>query len=653
MGTIPRGIGARLQRFCGGATGRRLAHWAMVLPKIDAFEEELKQLGDGELRKRSLGLRYRAKSNEPLHRLLPEAFALVREAGQRKLGMRHYDVQMLGGIAMHHRCIVEMQTGEGKTLTATLPLYLHALAGKGAHLATANDYLASRDAKDMKPLYEALGMSVGYVESSTKQPDRRTAYASDITYSTAKEIGFDFLRDRLLLRRIREGQQDFLGGMLGMGDTGSNEQPVQREFQFALVDEADSLMIDEARTPLIISALPGDEVKIAVACYRWAAEVAPQFVEDEHYEYDEERRSVELNQAGRQLVRVLPKQEIMNTVGMISIYEYIERAVKVSRDFKLDREYVVHEEEIAIVDEFTGRIAEGRKWRDGIHQALEAKEGLEVSVNTGQAAQITVQTMFDRYEHLAGMTGTAASSANEFRKMYKSRVIPVPTNRPPRRERLPDLVFGKADDKWKAIVDEVIEVHATGRPILIGTRSIDKSEILAKLLDKSGIKYEILNARHIEKEAGIVAAAGDQGKVTVSTNMAGRGTDIKLGAGVAELGGMHVICTELHESARIDRQLIGRCGRQGDPGTFRQYLAMDDDILLSGFGFDKADKLKNVGKRAKSPRQLESYRGTFRKAQKTIERKHFRDRKILMYHAKERRKMQQQMGQDPFLDTLG
>lgn len=625
----------------------------MLLPKIDAFEPELQRLTDAELRKRSLGLRYRAKSNEPLIRILPEAFALVREAGRRTLNMRHYDVQMLGGIAMHHRCIVEMQTGEGKTLTATLPLYLHGLAGRGAHLATANDYLATRDAKWMEPIYRALGMTVGSVEAGTQQAQRRKAYACDVTYSTAKEIGFDFLRDRLLLRRIREGQQDFLGIMLGKEGGASHEEPVQRDFHFALVDEADSLMIDEARTPLIISAIPGDEVKIAVACYRWAAEHAAQFEEDEHYEYDEQRRAAELNQKGRHLVRTLPKPELMNTVGMVSIYEYVERGIKVLRDFKLDREYVVHDEEIAIVDEFTGRIAEGRKWRDGIHQALEAKEGLEVSVNTGQAAQITVQTMFDRYEHLAGMTGTAASSAKEFRKMYRLRVIPVPTNRPPQRKRLKDAVFRTADEKWKAIVEEVVEVHATGRPILIGTRSIDKSEHLSKLLREAGIEHEVLNARHIAKEAGIVSAAGNLGKVTVSTNMAGRGTDIKLGDGVRDLGGMHVICTELHESARIDRQLIGRCGRQGDPGTYRQYSAMDDDILLAAYGPGKANKYKGIGRKASSRKQVEAYRGLFRKAQKTIERKHFRDRKILMYHAKERRKMQEQMGQDPFLDTPG
>ncbi|MBN1395523.1 MAG: preprotein translocase subunit SecA [Pirellulales bacterium] len=629
----------------------RLTRWAALLPKIAAREPELQKLGDEQLRKESLSLRYRAKSGEPLSGLLVEGYALVREAARRTINMRHFDVQMLGGIAMFNRSIVEMQTGEGKTLTATLPMYLHALAGKGCYLATVNDYLARRDAQWMGPVYKLLGMSVGVIETQMPQPQRRKAYACDVTYGTAKEFGFDFLRDRLLLRRIGEGQTDLLGGMLGTGPTAADEKPVQGEPHFALVDEADSILIDEARTPLIISALPTEEQRLAVECYKWSAEVIDQFVEDEDYEYDHEKRTAELTREGRQKVRLLPKPEALDTVGMINIYQYIERAILVDREYHLDRQYVVRDGEIVIVDEFTGRLAEGRKWRDGIHQAVEAKQGVEVTVATGQAARITVQDFFLRYKHLAGMTGTAMGSARELRRIYRCHVMPIPTNRPAIRRRLTDGVFGDADAKWAAVVDEVCQLHEAGRPVLIGTRSIDKSEHLSKLLEAAGIEHQVLNANHIEAEADIVARAGMKGKVTVSTNMAGRGTDIKLGEGIAELGGLHVICTEMHDASRIDRQLIGRCGRQGDPGTFRQYLALDDELLLAGLGPDKSRKLKELGEQ--SPGPFDRLAPLFKKAQKKVEHRHYRQRKMLMYFEKERKKMQRQMGQDPYLDTPG
>ena len=633
----------------GGPSQWRLATWTGLLPRVNDLEEGLKKLTDQELRKRSLSLRYRARSGEPLARLLPEAYAAVREAGRRTLGMRHYDVQILGGIALFHRSIIEMQTGEGKTLTATLPMYLHALVGRGCHLATVNDYLAKRDADWMNPLYAALGLSVGIIQTQQQTPDRRKAYGCDVTYGTAKEFGFDFLRDRLLLRRIREGQNDLLGGMLGQVSGEGSEKPVQRDAYFALVDEADSILIDEARTPLIISALPTEEQKLEVECYKWSAEIAEQFVEDEDYEYDHDKKTVELTREGRQKARQLPKPEAMDTVGMFHIYQYVERAVKVAKDYHLDRQYVVRDGEIVIVDEFTGRLSEGRKWRDGIHQAVEAKQGVEVTVNTGQAARITVQDFFLRYENLAGMTGTASASARELRKIYRCRVVQIPTNRPAIRQRLPDQVFGTADEKWDAIVEEVAQLHALHRPVLIGTRSIDKSELLANLLTQRGIEHQVLNANHIQEEAEIVSQAGRLDRVTVSTNMAGRGTDIKLGNGVMELGGLHVICTEMHDSARIDRQLIGRCGRQGDPGTFRQYLALDDELLFLGLGPKKSRKLEERGKQAKGP--MNSYGRLFLKAQRKIERRHFRDRRSLMYYEKHRKKMQRQMGQDPYLDT--
>jgi len=607
------------------------------------------QLTDHELRKRSLSLRYRARSGELLARLLPEAFALVREAGRRTIDMRHFDVQILGGIAMFHRSIVEMQTGEGKTLTATLPMYLYALAGKGCSLATVNDYLAKRDAEWMGPIYRALGLSVGVIQTEMRQPERRKAYACDVTYGTAKEFGFDFLRDRLLLRRIREGEGDLLGAMLGQQTGGGHEKPVQREPFFALVDEADSILIDEARTPLIISALPTEEQKLAVECYGWSAGVIEEFVEDVDYEYDHDKKSVELTREGRQKVRMLAKPEALDTVGMFHIYQYVERAIRVDREFNLDRQYVVVDGEVVIVDEFTGRMSEGRKWRDGIHQAVEAKEGVEVTVETGQAARVTVQDFFLRFENLAGMTGTARASARELRKIYRCRVIPVPTNRPLIRKRLPDMVFGHADAKWEAVVEEVCRLHAQGRPVLIGTRSIDKSEHLSRLLKERGIEHQVLNAHHIEEEADIVARAGLPAKVTVSTNMAGRGTDIKLGEGIAELGGLHVICTEMHDSARIDWQLRGRSGRQGDPGSFQQYLALDDELLFTGLGPEKSRKYEAIGQQNNG--SCDRYRRVFRRAQRKVERRHFRDRKALMYFEKQRKKMQRQMGQDPFLDS--
>ncbi|MEX1223479.1 MAG: helicase-related protein, partial [Pirellulales bacterium] len=466
-------------------------------------------------------------------------------------------------------------------------------------------------------IYQALGMQVGVVESQMPRKQRREAYACDVTYGTAKEFGFDFLRDRLLKRRIAEGASDLIGQMLGAGDT--NEQPVQREPYFALVDEADSILIDEARTPLIISALPGDSERVAVETYNWTAAVAQCFLEDEHYEYDHEKHKVELNANGRRLVREIPKPELLNSVTLIELYDQIELGIKVNRDFQLDRHYVVRGGEIVIVDEFTGRLAEGRKWRSGIHQLIEAREGVEVTVDSGQAARVTVQDYFTRYQRLAGMTGTVANSGPELRKIYELNVVEIPTNRPAIREQLATKIFAEAQQKWQAILAEVVEVHASGRPILIGTRSIDKSELLSTLLTQHGVAHQVLNARFVEQEAEIVAAAGQRGRVTVSTNMAGRGTDIKLGDGVRELGGMHVICTELHESARIDRQLIGRCGRQGDPGTYRQFLALDDDILRVGFPPRKTRQLLH----ARVEPHLEE---TFRKAQANIERKHFRDR---------------------------
>lgn len=647
---VPSGMQAKMLSWLGGPVKRRLAQWGQVIPEIDAFEDELIKESDRDLRKRSLSLRFRSKSGEKLASLLPEGFALVREASRRTVGMRHYDVQMIGGLALFNGSIAEMETGEGKTLTASLPMYLHALPGKGSHLATVNDYLAARDAEILKPVYEMLGMTVGVVLTPDSQDARRVAYACDATYGTAKEFGFDFLRDRLLLRRLGHQAADFLGdGSSHRFDQTGGDRPVQRGLHFCLVDEADSILIDEARTPLIIGSIGDKTIERIVTTYRWAAEHAPKFEEDKHYEIEDDTKQVELNVAGRQLVRTFPQPEVMRAVGLVDLYQYIERAIKVKNDFLRDRSYVIRDGEVVIVDENTGRLAEGRKWRDGIHQAIEAKENIEVTVPTGQAARVTIQDLFLRYKHIAGMTGTGMTASSEFRRIYKMRVVPIPTNRKVQRQRLPDLCFGTSDAKWRAIVEEIVQMNRAGRPVLVGTRSIDKSELLSTMLKAANVEHRVLNAHQVALEAEIVAEAGQPGKVTVATNMAGRGTDIKLGPGVKELGGLHVIVTEMHDSARIDRQLYGRCGRQGDPGSTRHYMALDDDVIKNGLGPDVAERMKAAGERREglSPATI----GTFRKAQRSVEAKHFRDRMILLHHEKERKKMQREMGQDPYLDT--
>lgn len=635
-----------LSSLLKGRAEWHLDRWRSLIPVIETYEADYVKLSDPQLRKESLSLRYRAKAGEKLALLLPQAFALVRAAAQRTVQMRHFDVQLVGGMALFHGSIAEMDTGEGKTLTATLPLYLHSLRGKGAHLATVNDYLAARDADLMRPIYDLLGTSVGVVQTDMGRPQRREAYGCDITYGTAKEFGFDFLRDQLVIRRLKQERLDFLD-TLGTQAKTTGERPVQRDAYFALVDEADSILIDEARTPLIISAIGDEHAESIRATYEWAAQYVAEFTDEEDYEYDHEKKKVELTMRGRQRVRSLPQPEEMQGIGLIDAYEFIERGIKVSRDFLLNQHYVVKDGEIVIVDEFTGRLAEGRKWRDGIHQSIEAKEGIEITVDTGQAARITVQDLFLRYEALGGMTGTALSSAREFRKIYKSLVVRIPTNRPAQRLQMADDVYRTDDEKWTAIVNQIVELNIQSRPVLIGTKTIEKSELLSGLLDEAGIAHAVLNARHIAQEAEIVAQAGQAGRVTVATNMAGRGTDIKLEERVAELGGLHVIVTEIHDSARIDRQLIGRCGRQGDPGSFQRYFSVDDDILTSAYGPAKSRKMRTRLQRGDA--NVDS--AMFRRAQRKVERSHLRDRMILLHHEKQRKKMQRELGQDPYLDT--
>ena len=496
-------------------------------------------------------------------------------------------------------------------------------------------------------------MTVGVIESSTHETERPEQYNSDVTYSTAKEIGFDFLRDRLADRQAKFESQNLMENLVG-----SNENPqvntVQRGLNFILVDEADSILIDEARTPLIVSSLPDEVAQAKIELYRWCSEVAEKFKLDQHFTHAEKSKQIELNSDGRQLVRTLPKPELLARTPLLDIYDQIEQAIFVEENYTVGRQYVVRDDEVVIVDEFTGRLAEGRKWRAGLHQAIEAKEGLEVSVETGESARITIQDLFLKYEQLAGMTGTAANSAKELKQIYGMRVVEVPTNRPPKRKQWPDLVFATEQDKWLAIVEEVIQVRGEGRPVLIGTRSIDKSELLSGMLEERGVEHDVLNARNLAREAEIVAEAGQLGRVVVATNMAGRGTDIKVSEEALERGGLHVICTEVHDSARIDRQLIGRCGRQGDAGSYRQFVSLADEILESGIGEEKTERIRQQSAHAAvSSRGLARYAILFRTAQRNIEKRHYQGRKMLLHREKMRHEMQLEMGQDPYLDTAG
>ena len=622
--------------------------WRMV-SRIESLAPEMESLNDLALKRLGRSLSYRARAGEPADSLLIESFAATREAGRRRLGMRHYDVQLLAGIALVHGAIVEMQTGEGKTLVATLPLVLYSLSGRGANLATVNDYLAKRDAEWMTPIYEALGLSVGIVQSQQDFDARRKAYACDVTYGTAGEFGFDFLKDRLMNREISEGRGD-LGGMLTGKTPGSASKLLQRPYWFALVDEADNVLIDDARTPLIIASPPGEAQAAEQALFRFAAQAALELKPDEDFEVEPQKQTCELLGRGRSRVRAMKRPDAIESTSLLAIYDAVERAARARRFFIRDRQYVVRDGKVVIIDESTGRAAEGRNWRDGLHQAVESQEQIEITVPSGHAARVTLQNLFARWPHLAGMTGTIATSAAELARTYDVAVAVVPTNRPAIRQRLTPVVCVNQAEKFARIVTETKELHALGRPVLIGTRSIDKSEELSQLLEAAGLPYTVLNARHIEKEAEIVAQAGQLGQITVSTNMAGRGTDIKLGEGVSDLGGLHVICTELHDSARIDRQLVGRCGRQGDPGTWRQYVSLDDDILIQGYGPARARRTvaRLADRLGGNPEPLLA---VFRRAQQRIEARHVRQRRLLEYVERQRAEAHIQMSQDPYLDA--
>ncbi|MCL5411582.1 MAG: preprotein translocase subunit SecA [Patescibacteria group bacterium] len=581
-----------------------------VLPtveKTNALEPEMKKLSDEELKAKTSEFKLRFERGETLDDLLPEAFAAVREASRRTVGMRHFDVQLIGGIVLHEGKISEMKTGEGKTLVATLPLYLNALTGRGGHLVTVNDYLASRDAEWMGPIYHALGISVGVInheksylfdpeaeskkeeieknqETSEKEAatpeqeglgigkflrevSRKEAYLADVTYGTNNEFGFDYLRDNMVW---------------------DLSQMAQREHYFSIVDEVDSILIDEARTPLIISA-PAEE---STERYYDFANLAEKLQDKTDYSVDEKLKTVNLTEIG------ISKIERM--LGVENLYEkdfetvhHVEEALKAKTLFKKDRDYVVKDGEVIIVDEFTGRLMFGRRYSEGLHQAIEAKESVPVQKESKTLATITFQNYFRMYEKLAGMTGTAATEAEEFHKIYKLDVVTIPTHQPMIRKDHSDFVYKNERGKYEAIVKEIIERHEKGQPILVGTTSIEKNELLSELLKRKGIPHAVLNAKHHEKEAQILSLAGQKGAVTVATNMAGRGVDIKLSEGVTDLGGLHVIGTERHEARRIDNQLRGRSGRQGDPGSSRFYVSLQDDIMRL-FGGDQVAKLMDM-----------------------------------------------------------
>ncbi|MBI3467677.1 MAG: preprotein translocase subunit SecA [Planctomycetes bacterium] len=657
-------LGPRWWNYLRGALGpptqRRRGMWGLVAEKVNALEGKIKQLSNAELTQLSRDLRRQAGEGISLNRLLPEAFALVREAAVRTIGQRHYDVQILGGIALHRGCIAEMETGEGKTLVATLPAYLNALSGRGVHVVTVNDYLANRDAEWNAPIYRLLGLTVGVVPNRHNDEEKRHAYRCDITYCTSKELGFDFLRDRL---KIAAAPESKWGTVVGVGQ--SRAQIVQREHHYAIVDEADSILIDEARTPMIISAASTKADEELIERYRWANDLAMQLRDEEDYKFDPVKRKVELTQDGCRHVRAFPQSLPVQKQAMEDIYKNVERAVLAHRGYLRDRDYVINNEgKVIIVDEFTGRLMPGREWQDGIHRAVEAKEGVKITVETGESARVTVQAYFKKYERIAGMTGTASSEATEFRKIYKMPVLYIPTNRPLCRKVLPDVIFRTAEEKWQAVADEIARLHKTGQPLLIGTRSIEKSEHLSELLTARGVPHQVLNAKEHEKEAAIVALAGQRGTVTVATNMAGRGTDIKLGESVAELGGLCVIVTERHTARRIDRQLIGRCARQGDPGVAEIFLSLEDEVLEM---ITKGEKLEEKLEEAVLTRRLErlrawaarmahtalqtsSMRSFFTNAQVRLENQHYRQRRQLMEYEKVWDKMKKEMGIDPVLD---
>jgi preprotein translocase subunit SecA len=572
---------------------------------INQLEAQMQALSDDGLKAKTLEFRNRLSQGASLDDLLVEAFAAVREAGRRKMNMRHYDVQLVGGMVLHSGKIAEMKTGEGKTLVATLPLYLNALAGKGAHLITVNDYLAKRDAEWMSPLFECLGMRVGVIVHGLSDNQRKEAYGADITYGTNNEFGFDYLRDNMKI---------------------SPESLVQRELNFAIVDEVDSILIDEARTPLIISGPTNDTNDK----YKIINRIIPFLKRDVHYQVDEKARSAQLTDEGVEEVQRRLNIDNLYDPRFIAFLHHVDQALKAHALFKKDVDYVVKEGEVIIVDEFTGRLMPGRRYSDGLHQALEAKEGVDIANENQTLASITFQNYFRMYSKLAGMTGTADTEAEEFASIYKLDVVVVPTHRPMVRQDKPDIIFKSEKAKFRAIVKDITERHAKGQPVLVGTTSIEKSERLSEFLKKERVSHVVLNAKQHEREAHIVAEAGKKGAVTIATNMAGRGTDIKLEPGVSELGGLYILGTERHESRRIDNQLRGRSGRQGDPGESRFYLSLEDDLLRIFAGERMLKVMNFLGMEEDEPIEANMVTKAIEDAQTRVEARNFDIRKHLL-----------------------
>ena len=537
---------------------KRLGHLA---DKVDALKDQIEKLSDEELQGKTEEFKARYQKGETLDDLMPEAFAVVREAAKRVLGLFPYKVQIIGGIVLHEGSIPEMKTGEGKTLTATMPVYLNALSGEGVHVVTVNEYLATRDASEMGELYNFLGLTVGLNINSKSSEEKRLAYACDITYSTNNELGFDYLRDNMVVYR---------------------EQMVQRPLNFAVVDEVDSILIDEARTPLIISG----QAEKSTAMYNRTDNFIKTLINEEDYKIDVQSKTIALTEQGISKAEKHFDVENLYDISNTSLTHYLDQSLRANYIMLLDIDYVVQEGKVMIVDQFTGRIMDGRRYSDGLHQAIEAKEGVEIEDETKTMANITFQNYFRMYKKLSGMTGTAKTEEEEFREIYNMQVIQIPTNKPIIRDDKADLLYPTLNSKFKAVVADIKERHENGQPVLVGTVAVETSELISDMLTKAKVPHEVLNAKNHFKEAEIIMNAGQKGSVTIATNMAGRGTDIRLGLGVKEAGGLAVIGTERHESRRIDNQLRGRSGRQGDPGATQFYLSLEDD-LMKRFGSER------------------------------------------------------------------
>ena len=594
-----------LKRFLGDNNDKEIKRMQLVVDKINAMEPDLQNLTDSSLAAHTDKFKDRLAAGETLDDILPEAFAVCREASRRVLGMRHFDVQLIGGMCLHEGKIAEMKTGEGKTLVATLPVYLNALVGKGVHMVTVNEYLARRDSEWMGHLYKFLGLSVGLIEHDLDFPARKYAYSCDVTFGTNNEYGFDYLRDNMVI---------------------SPEQMVQRELHFAIVDEVDSILIDEARTPLIISG-PGAK---STEVYGRMAQAVATLREGEDYTVDEKQKTVAPSDESVHKVEQILGVKNLYAPENIEYSHCFNAALRAKAIMHRDRDYVVRDGEVIIVDEFTGRLMFGRRYSDGLHQAIEAKEGVKIQRESQTLATITFQNYFRMYGKLSGMTGTAKTEEDEFLKIYKLPVVVGPTNKPVIRTDEPDLIYKTKRAKYNAVANAVDELHATGRPILIGTTSITQSEELSGLLKKRKVPHNVLNAKYHEQEAEIIKDAGQLGAVTIATNMAGRGTDIILGEGVADLGGLAIIGTERHESRRIDNQLRGRAGRQGDPGSSRFYLSLEDDLMRL-FAADRIAKVMDtLGMEEDEPIEHSIVTSSIEHAQKKVEARNFDMRKNVL-----------------------